>query len=271
MVQSILVTGANKGLGFESVKQLSKAFPNATIFLGARSVSRGQEAVNKLHAENLGQHVQVLELDVSNPESIARAFENVRSIINTLDVLVNNAGITENESTSAGVFAVNLFGVKQMVDTFTPILASNGLIINVSSEVGTWSQHNMSPELQSTLSDIDNLSWNKLVEFAQDYQQPTKKYGWPSPEKTFGTYGISKTLLTAYTRLLAAEKRDLHVVAVCPGYCATDLNQNSGFRSVVVGGSSIIWPILNPGFTEGLLYQDGEAMPFSGPMPAHFH
>ncbi|KAJ3120854.1 hypothetical protein HK100_012628 [Physocladia obscura] len=269
MIQSVLITGANKGLGFEAVKQLSAAFPNAIIFLGTRSVSRGQEALTKLRAENLGEHVQVLELDMSSDDSIKRAFEYVRGSVANLDVLINNAGISSEGNTAADVFGTNLFGVKTMIDTFTPILSQNGLIINVSSEVGTWSQNSMNAELQDLLSKIEDVTWEKLADLTADYQSPTPKHTWPSVDKTFGPYGVSKALLTCYTRRLAADNSNLRVVAVCPGYCRTEINGNTGFRSPTVGAASIIWPIFNPSFEVGLLYQDGVSQPFSAPMAPH--
>ncbi|KAJ3112325.1 hypothetical protein HK100_002378 [Physocladia obscura] len=273
MVHSALVTGANKGLGFECVKQLSAAFPDAIIFMGTRSASRGAESLAKLHATNLGQNVQVLELDVLDPLSIERARVNVQDRLGKstgLDVLINNAGVSGFDGNVASVFEVNVFAVKNVTNAFLPIISVDGLVINVSSEAGTWAQHHMNAELQRVFEDIENATWDKVFELALDYQKPVRKYEWPAVEDTVGAYGISKALLNFYSRRLAAENLAVRFVSVCPGSCATDINGNTGYRTAAKGGSSILWPVLNSGFTTGLLYQDGKALEFAAPMSAEF-
>ncbi|KAJ3133147.1 hypothetical protein HK100_004645 [Physocladia obscura] len=247
-----------------SLLSAQKGCPDDAI--ARQSAARGQEALSKLKSENLGHSVKVLEIDVSNPNSIKQAFENLKIQSPVLDVLINNAGISISGGTTPEIFNVNVDGVKNTVEAFTPILSPSGYIINVSSTVGSAAQHLLSSEVKAILEDIDGLSWDKLANLAADYQlQPTSnKHEWPAAQKTFGAYGISKSLLTAYTRRLAVDKPGLRVVAICPGYCATDLTGfAAGTRSAAEGATSVIWPLLNPEFTNGLLYQDGKVQPFS--------
>ncbi|KAJ3121505.1 hypothetical protein HK100_012352 [Physocladia obscura] len=266
MVESVLVTGANKGIGFEVIKLLSAAFPRATIYLGTRSVERGEEALAKLHAEHLGRHVQVLELDVGSLDSIKRAFNEISLTGKSLDLLINNAGIlipSADPKDAEKVFAVNVLGIKNTIDTFLPILAPTATIINVSSELGAAAQWTLPSELKLILENVEELSWSKLEQILLDYNQPQPQYAWPSPPQTAWSYGISKAILNAYTRLFAAENPNLRVFAVCPGFCATDINGNAGFRSAIAGGFSVVWPILNTGLQSGLFYRDGVSLPYA--------
>ncbi len=96
--KTILVTGANKGIGYEICRQLARG--GARVFVGARDAGRGQAAVEKLKAENPAAHVELLLIDVANTASIDRAVAELGAKIPSLDVLVNNAGILEDRDGS---------------------------------------------------------------------------------------------------------------------------------------------------------------------------
>lgn len=91
----VLVTGANKTIGYETVKALLESDKPYHVFLGSRSLERGQEAVATLQKECTASSntVQVLQLDVSSDSSIEKAFETVKASVGRLDVLINNAGM----------------------------------------------------------------------------------------------------------------------------------------------------------------------------------
>ncbi|KAJ3091925.1 hypothetical protein HK100_007064 [Physocladia obscura] len=265
MVQSILVTGANKGLGFEAVRLLSAAFPRATIFLGTRSIANGEKALAKLRAESLGRHVQVLEIDVADVNSIKHASEEIRATTQSLDVLINNAAIllpTANPEDIKAVLDVNLFGLKNVIDAFLLLMPSAATIINVYSEIGAGVHYRLPQDLQQVLENINTLSWTQIEALANDYQSTQPQYAWHS-NGTVHSYGASKVLMNAFSRLLANDQPDLRVFAVCPGYCDTDMNGHAGFRSPVAGAFSIVWPLLNIGLSSGLFYRDGQPLPFS--------
>eukprot|EP00271_Cylindrocystis_brebissonii_P018223 TRINITY_DN506_c0_g3_i2.p1 TRINITY_DN506_c0_g3~~TRINITY_DN506_c0_g3_i2.p1 ORF type:complete len:301 (+),score=27.53 TRINITY_DN506_c0_g3_i2:337-1239(+) len=270
----LLVTGANKGIGFESVRLLAEQFPASKVLLGTRSVENGKAAIEKFRSSKpvdstaLYDNVEVLELDVTSLTSIKSAVDTVRQKHGKVDVLMNNAGILSLDNDD--VFAVNLFGVMAMVDEFLPLLSRGATLITVSSEIGAYTVNVMNEELQKKVSDISSLSKETIAELAEDYQKFCRKessmYTWPVPRRTFGPYGISKTLITAYTRMFALQHPELKVAVVCPGYCATDINSNTGPRTSAKGAESVTWPISHE-FERGEFYQDGEKFPLIKPFP----
>ena len=205
-MKTVLITGANKSIGFETARQLLKQ--DYFVYLGSRDITKGQEAAEKLKAEGL-TNVEPIEIDVTKPESIKAARRQLGAKINSLDVLINNAGISggipqQALTTSAGVvrevFETNLFGVIEVTLAFMDLLRASAAprIVNVSSGLGSLTLHS-------------DPSWK--------YYQVKS-----------AAYGPSKSALNAYTIVLAYELRDtaFKVNAVDPGYTATDFNHHSG-------------------------------------------
>jgi NAD(P)-dependent dehydrogenase (short-subunit alcohol dehydrogenase family) len=196
-----LVTGANKGIGLEIVKQLVDK--GVTVHLGARDVERGEKAAADTGA-------RFVQLDVTDPESVRRAAAS----LDRLDVLVNNAGVVgggrAQEPGSANLddirqaFETNVFGVITVTEAMLPLLraSEHGRIVNMSSLTGS---------LTSMFA-------------ADDYP-------------TVVGYSPSKTALNAVTVMYAKALKDtpIKVNVVCPGYCATDLNHHSGVRTPAQG------------------------------------
>lgn len=209
-MKKVLITGANKSIGFEAVRQLLQS--GCYVYLGSRDLAKGNEAVEKLKAEGLTQ-VETLQIDVSNPASVEAAYQTLSSKTDVLDVLINNAGISgdfpQDASTTAidtfkEVFETNFFGVINVTQTFLNLLRKSAepRIVNVTSGLGSLTLHT-------------DPSW--------------KYYAVKS-----AAYGPSKTALNAHTITLAYELRDtpFKVNAVDPGYTATDFNHHSGPGSV---------------------------------------
>jgi NAD(P)-dependent dehydrogenase (short-subunit alcohol dehydrogenase family) len=197
-----LVTGANKGIGREIVAQL--AARGQTVLLGGRN----PELVEAAAAE-LG--VRPIIVDVSDDTSVTAAAKQVEADFGRLDVLVNNAAITggagrNDVATVREVFNTNVFGVIRMTDAFRPLLLRSPAprIVNVSSSVGSLTR-------MSSPND-------------------------PSPFFSL-TYRPSKTALNAITLQYAKElgQQGIKVNAVCPGWCATDLNGFAGPRPAARG------------------------------------
>lgn len=139
-----LITGAYKGIGFETAMSLAKLGQH--ILLGSRDRDRGQEAVNRI--KNAGYHADLVVLDVTNQADIQRAKKAVTENNGYLDILVNNAGIAlDNHEDAATLptdmirkeFDVNFFGTVSMIQAFIPLLkkSKSGKIINVSSNMGS--------------------------------------------------------------------------------------------------------------------------------------
>ena len=267
--RTILITGANKGLGFEVVKKLLKdTSSNDRILLGSRDLKRGEEAIHKLGSPS---NVHLLQLDTSSLDSIAHAIKEIKQKHGgQLDVLINNAGIAKIGDTAdvaREIFATNYYGVNSLNEQASPLIRENGRILNVASEVGAWTLHDMSSQLQSryksptlTKEQIDGL----LQEYIAALESKTvEKLGYNTKFPMLA-YGVSKAALIALTHVEARQwsgAKNVLVLAVCPGYCATDLNNHGpGSRPAAMGADSILHPVNAAAntLTNGEFYQDGE-------------
>lgn len=212
-----LITGANKGIGFEVAQQLARR--GDTILLGARNEERGREAEAKLKSEGFNAHF--VHLDLEDAETHQRAVKFVEEKFGRLDVLVNNAGIALDAGFKASdvpqdllrkTFATNFFGVIAVTQAFLPLLKKSaaGRIVNVSSGLGSLTLHN----------------------------DPHWEFYGVRPL----AYNSSKTALNAFTVMLAQELKDtaVKVNAADPGFTATDLNNHRGYKTVEQGASVIV-------------------------------
>jgi NAD(P)-dependent dehydrogenase (short-subunit alcohol dehydrogenase family) len=217
-MKTALITGANKSIGFETARQLLQQ--GYYVYLGARDLTKGQQAAQNLQNEGL-THVEPLEIDVNDKASIAAARETLGSKIQSLDVLVNNAGILGDLPQKSAeidariyrqVFETNFFGVIEVTHAFIDLLkkAPQPRIVNVTSGLGSITLHS-------------DPSW--------------KYYNYKG-----AGYVSSKAALNAYTVLLAHDLRDaaFKVNAVDPGYTATDFNKHSGPGTVQDAAARVV-------------------------------
>jgi NAD(P)-dependent dehydrogenase (short-subunit alcohol dehydrogenase family) len=213
-----LITGANKGIGYETARLLGAC--GLTVLVGARDPDRGARAVDELRAGGADAHPVLL--DVTDAGSVSQAAGRVREAYSRLDILVNNAGIARGDGsgrpsettveTLRMVFETNVFAVVAVTNALLPLLraAPAARIVNVSSEVGSI----------AAMTDPDSPMW------------PFASIPYPA----------SKTALNMVTSMYAKELRDtpIKVNAANPGYCATDLNGHSGFRTAEQGAEVVV-------------------------------
>ena len=231
-----LITGANRGIGFEIARQLGRE--GFTVLVGARHAERGGEAATRLVAE--GIDARPLALDVTDEVSIAVAAASVTNAIGRLDVLVNNAGIVLDRgirpsdvplAVLRATYATNVFGVVAVTQAFLPLLERSpaGRVVNATSELGSLAQNE-----------------NPNFEFAA---------------MKMLAYNSSKTALNAITVQLAHDLRDTRVKvnAADPGYTATDFNGHRGRQRVEEGARAAVRLALLPpdGPTGGFFNADG--------------
>jgi len=203
-----LITGANKGIGFEIARQLARA--QVTVLLGARDSARGEAAAVALRSEGLD--ARFVHLDVSDAASVQHAAAIIGGWYGRLDILVNNAGINDAADGPPGsadidaakrVFDTNFFGPLAVTQAMLPLLrqAPAARIVNMSSTLGSLASNG----------------------------DPASPYYGVRPI----AYNASKAALNMLTVTLAEELRDatIAVNAVCPGYVSTDLNGHTGYLS----------------------------------------
>ena len=235
MMKTVLITGANKGIGFETAKQLAQL--DYFIYLGSRDKIKGLDAVNKLKDSGI-LNIECIEMDVTNIHSIKRAKQELENKMESLDVLINNAGIsggrpqhisTVDIENLRKVFETNFFGAVQVTQQFIDLLKRSGkpVIVNVSSSLGSL-----------TIRSTQNPNY-----------------------EIYDAYSCSKTALNAFTVMLAKEYRDagFKINSVSPGYTATDLNQFKGTETVEQAAKNIVkYATLGEGESTGKFFYKEE-------------
>jgi len=233
-MKSALVTGANRGLGKETARQLEQR--------GLRVIKTSRED-------------PAFPLDVTNDASVRALAERLKKENIELDVLVNNAGIAMkgfDANVVKKTLDTNFFGPVRVTDALAPFVKDGGHVVMVSSGMGELSIFS-SPELRAFFANVDDRESliAKLRMFEGDQR------GWPQ-----SAYSVSKAALNALTRILARElaPRHIHVNAVCPGWVKTDMGGDYAERDVETGAKSIVWAA----FTNetGGFFRDGKKIPF---------
>ena len=205
--KTALVTGGNRGIGFEICRQLAgKGFD---VFLTARNEEAGKKAFEKLAGQNL--KVNFIPLDVTNYESVQTAVKLFKEHSSTLDVLVNNAAILRDktdifnmpENLLPETLQTNVVGVLWVTQAFVQIMKKGGRIINISSDAGQLSR-------ESTYSPA---------------------------------YSISKTALNAITKQFAAAllPKGIAVNSVHPGWIKTDMGGSTAPAPIEKGAETPVW------------------------------
>ena len=233
-----LVTGATRGIGLETVRQLAAA--GVHTLLAGRDRGKAVEAALKLQADGLP--VEAIALDVTDADSVLLAANQVRERHGRLDILVNNAGVFRDafdrtpseQSLSAwrDTFDTNLFGVIATTQAFLPLLHASdaGRIVNVSSLLGSLAEH-------------------------QDPASAIYEYKVPA-------YNVSKTALNAWTVHLAHELRatPIKVNAIHPGSVKTDMNANGDLDIETGAKSSVEMALLGADGPTGSFTHLGETL-----------
>jgi NAD(P)-dependent dehydrogenase (short-subunit alcohol dehydrogenase family) len=233
--QIALVTGANRGLGFETSRQLAQQ--GIHVILSSRDIVKGEAAVEKLKAEGLT--VSYHPLDVADSESIKRVAQFIQEQFGHLEILVNNAGIfIDTQDTAESIFQANLetlqrtyetnvYGPLQLCQALIPLMQKQGYgrVVNVSSGMGQ-------------LSDMNGGS---------------------------AGYRLSKTGLNALTRIFADELKETNILvnSVCPGWVRTDMGGPNADRNIEEGVNTIVWLATLPdGSPTGLFFRDRQPIPW---------
>ncbi len=237
MAKIVLITGANKGIGFEVARQLGRA--GFTVLLGARDTSRGDQAAAQLRQEGLDVRSVAVDLNQAAASGAALA-KQIGEEFGHLDVLINNAAIfdaSDGPASAVGVdilrrtFETNFFGTVAFTQPLLPLLRAAGKarIVNVSSGLG------------SLAVNSDTTS--------------------PFYHAKALAYNASKAALNMFTVDLAYDLRDtdIKVNSACPGYTATDMNNHSGPQTLGEGAVAIVRLAQLPddGPTAGFIHKDG--------------
>ena len=212
--KTALVTGANKGIGFEICRQLAQK--NIHVIMGCRDQAKGEDAVKQHTSEGLSAELAII--NVTEDASIQAAVKQIIKAHNRIDILVNNAGILIDWQDGALTIKIdqlrqtletNFYGALRMIQAVLPHMQESGYgrIVNLSSTMGS-------------------LSYN------------SSGGGSSAP-----AYRLSKTALNGLTAIFANDLTgsDIKINSVCPGWVRTDMGGSSASRSVEQGADTAVW------------------------------
>jgi NAD(P)-dependent dehydrogenase (short-subunit alcohol dehydrogenase family) len=230
-----LITGANKGIGLETARQLGKK--NITVLIGARDAAKGEQAAATLKAEGITAYP--VTIDVTDSASIASAVAQIEAQFGKLDILINNAGVLSDGGVPASTvsdalvrqtFETNVFGLINTTQAFLPLLRKSeaGRIVNLTSILGS-------------------------ITFASDPQSPIG-----AATGTGAAYAASKSAVNMYTVHLATELKDtpIKVNAVHPGWVKTEMGGEGAMMEIPDGAKSSV---------------QYATLPVDGPTGGYFH
>jgi NAD(P)-dependent dehydrogenase (short-subunit alcohol dehydrogenase family) len=237
-----LITGANKGIGLETARQLGKQ--NIIVLIGARDAKKGEAAAKEMQGQGLDG--RSLAIDVADPKSIERAAAQVDREFGRLDILINNAGVMIDDQkkkvseqsldTWRATFDTNLFGLIATTRAFLPLLRKSeaGRIVNLSSILGSITYHSTPGS-------------------------PTYDF------KVAPAYDVSKAAVNAYTVHLAYELKDskIKVNAAHPGWVKTDMGGEGATMEIVDGAkTSVALATIGKDGPNGAYLHMGQALPW---------
>ncbi|CAM8974440.1 unnamed protein product [Rhodiola kirilowii] len=291
-----VVTGGNKGIGFEICRQL--ASKGVVVILTARNERRGSEAVEKLKACGFSDSVVFHQLDVADPASVAEVADFIRTRFGKLDLLVNNAAVigivykaenfmkavelagdwplesqvdwselaSQTYEMAEGCLKTNYYGTTLMVKALLPLLqlCESARIVNISSLLGNL-EFISNEWAKGVFTDIENLTEDLIKEvldkFLKDFKENSlKANGWPTATSA---YILSKAAMNAYTRMIAKAHPAILTNCVHPGFVKTDITVGTG---VLTAEEAAAFPVklalLPSGTPSGLFYSNGKACPF---------
>ncbi|PIN04733.1 Dehydrogenases with different specificities (related to short-chain alcohol dehydrogenases) [Handroanthus impetiginosus] len=263
-----VVTGANRGIGFEIAHQL--ALHGLTVILTSRDTGVGEEAAKVL--QEGGLNVMFHQLDIVDPSSIEAFTEWVKEKYGGIDILVNNAGVNSNAGSDNSmegaekVIGTNYFGTKNITKAIIPLMRpsdAGARIVNVSSRLGRLNgrRNKISKSTKVhhfcsfiKLEDDESISEELIDEMVNTFLEQVKdgtwtEGGWP---QVFTDYSLSKLAVNTYTRLMARifserpEGHKLYINCYCPGWVKTAMTGWAGHVTPEEGADTGVWLALLP-------------------------
>jgi NAD(P)-dependent dehydrogenase (short-subunit alcohol dehydrogenase family) len=227
-----LVTGGNRGIGFEICRQLAQT--GVEVVLSARESAKAEAAADRLAGENIS--VAPRALDVTSPESITGLVEKIEAEYGRLDILVNNAGVFLDKDGTAETIDLDRVRRTMETNTYGPILLCHAAVPMMRNQ-----GHGRIVNLASELGSLTNM------------------------ETLYPAYRMSKTALIAYTRVLANELSDTGILAnaMCPGWVKTEMGGPNAIREIEDSTDTALWLATLPddGPTGGF-FKDRKPLPW---------
>lgn len=261
-MKTVLVSGANRGIGLEICRQLNEL--GFIVILGSRDLERGKEA-----AKNLGKNVLAMQLEVTDNNSIQRLFGAVKADFGKLDILINNAGLGANSQLQKGsalgqaknIMASNFRGIWNLAKKTTPLLRKTGVLakkkgakdielenvkqIMETNFYGAWRM------IQVFIPLLQKSEEARIINMSSGMGQLESLTG------NYPAYSLSKSSLNALTIMFSNELKDkgIKVNAMCPGWVRTDMGGPDAPLAVNEGADTAIWLATEKKIPTGKFFQ----------------
>ncbi|KAL1563812.1 alcohol dehydrogenase [Salvia divinorum] len=249
-----VVTGANRGIGYEISHQL--AMHGLTVIFTSRDASVGEAAAKVL--QERGLNVVYCQLDIVDPSSVEAFSTWIKEVYGGIDILVNNAGVNFNFGSdnsvehAENVIATNYYGTKNMIKAMVPLMrhsSSGARIVNVSSRLGRLNGRRNrigNVDLRRKLEEDESLSEEFIDQTMDTFLEQVKdgswkEGGWP---QVYTDYSLSKLAVNTYTRLMAriySERENIYINCCCPGWVKTAMTDWAGHTSPEEGADTAVW------------------------------
>ncbi|CAK89176.1 unnamed protein product (macronuclear) [Paramecium tetraurelia] len=253
-LKTVVITGANKGIGFGILENLIQK-QSYKVIMACRSLELAQKSRTELIEKyNLSQdRIDIIELDISSSDSIDKFIQEFTTRFHSADILINNAAVAVktddfNFEIVQYTFKPNFYGTVELTEKFIPLLAQNGKIITIGSQVGN-TKILESDDLVKRFKN-PNITREDVFKLADEFQEHVKnntykQNGWPS----WG-YGISKLLINTYVKTLASnadvKHKHLQVYTCCPGWVKTDMAAEGALLTIVEGALTPVYLVELP-------------------------
>lgn len=261
-MKTIVVTGANRGIGLEICRQLDKM--GHTVILGSRNLEKGLEAVG-----NFSKNVIVKQLDVTNEESIQCFYAFVEANQGKLDVLINNAGVGANFGVKKNAVSKvksymekNIPGVRQLTKAVIPVLRNAG-IVELKADAESISLMNVKEIMETNFYGpwrmiqvfiplLQKSEGGRIINISSGMGQLGGLTG------EYSGYSISKSSLNALTIMFSNElkSKGIKVNAICPGWVKTAMGGPNAPREVSEGADTAVWLATTKEISNGKFFRD---------------
>ncbi|XP_029171005.1 carbonyl reductase [NADPH] 1-like [Nylanderia fulva] len=256
MTRVAVVTGGNKGIGFAIVKALCQKY-DGNVYLTARDITRGLNAVSELEKQNLKPKFH--QLDINDDESVIKLRDYLKNTYGGLDVLINNAAIAfKNDTEPFGFRAeetirVNYFSLHRVCTALYPLLRPHARVVHVSSCLGRLCNIT-SDALKQKLSN-PNLTEEELNNMMHEFVSAAKsnthiQAGWPNSGYAASKIGVSALAGIHQSMFNKDSRKDIAVNSVHPGYVDTDMTSHRGTLTPDQGAIAPVYCALLPENTE---------------------
>jgi len=240
---TVLITGSNKGIGFQIARLFAKNAYRGTIILTSRDTENGEKAIAALRDEFGNSKFDLHQLDLISEDSRKEMFAWLKEKYGKIDILVNNAGFAHKAASTASPFqqatetlAVNFYSTKDFTNLVKPLVTSR--IVTVASMASRYSFKKLEADIQKEIK--AGPAEDRLVQMADEFIQLTKD-STHSQKYTDSTYGMSKVLVRSLSEYQAKLWPELKVFSGCPGWCKTDMAGWERAPRTAEEGADVFW------------------------------